>query len=429
MRKALSIAAGLAALTLASVGAAPYVTSRPAATPNALLAPPARGGSVGDRMVRKAEFAMQHSPSRPEGLNLLAAGFMKKARETGSAGFTAQAEEALDRSLALAPDNREALGLRAALLVSLHRFGEGLAVARRVVELEPDSPSAYGTMVDALVELGRYDEAVEAAQTMVNLRPDGGSYARAAHLRALHGDTEGAIEALVLAVGATDPTDAESIAWCRVRLGNLLINSGRRTEGEREIDLALDAMPGFHLALASKARVRAIAGDLDAAIDLYGRASERVPLPDFAIARGDLYTVAGRPAEAKQQYELAEAIERASGQPASPLMALHWARHGERLDEALTVARRALEERADVYSYDLLAFCLYRTGDLSGAKSAIAQALRLGTRDPRIRYHAGLITGDDRHLRIAKQALVGFDESHASFTILDSHELTRMNTN
>ena len=39
----------------------------------------------------------------------------------------------------------------------------------------------------------------------------------------------------------------------------------------------------------------------------------------------------------------------------------------------------------------MLAWCLFKKGDLAAAKTAIDEARRLGTRDARIYYHAGMI--------------------------------------
>ncbi len=114
------------------------------------------------------------------------------------------------------------------------------------------------------MELGEYPAAIEAAQKMVDLRPDSSSYARIAYLRSLHGDTEGAIAAMQVAVKSSNPKDPEAVAWSRVHLGLELANAGRWDEAEREFDKALLTFPGHKLALDAKARSRIAAGDLTA---------------------------------------------------------------------------------------------------------------------------------------------------------------------
>jgi tetratricopeptide (TPR) repeat protein len=158
---------------------------------------------------------------------------------------------------------------------------------------------------------------------------------------------------------------------------------------------------------------------MDSAVEFYKRAQERVPLPETAIALGDLYTKLGRVDEAKRQYELVEFIERAGSIESgtySRNIALFWADHDVKLDEALTVARRERELRSDIYTSDALAWCLFKKGQLTEAKTAMDEALRLGTRDARLFYHAGMIEqglGNRRdavkHLQFALKINPSFD--------------------
>lgn len=376
--------------------------------------------TASDRQVRAALLEIERAPANSNGYNLLCAAYLKKARETGDFSFNAKAETALKRSfeLSASAENYDAIKLQAALLLTYHRFGEALEVARRARDMRPQDPMNYGAMTDALVELGDYQAATEAAQTMMDLRPDTSSYARVSYLRALYGDTEGAIESMRAAVESASSRDPESVAWCRVHLGDELMNAGQRVAAEREFDSALAIFPDYHLAFAGKARARLAAGDADAAIEFYQRAWERVPLPETAIALGDLYTKLGRAEEAKKQYDLVEFIER-TGTVAgtySRQLALFYADHDVKLDEALAIARRERAARADIYTSDTLAWCLYKKGDLAGAKRTIDEALRLGTRDARLHYHAGMIEqalGNRRaaakHLQLALKINPSFD--------------------
>jgi len=101
------------------------------------------------------------------------------------------------------------------------------------------------------------------AQKMVDLRPDTSAYSRIAYLRSLHGDTQGAIRAMQVAVKAALPGDPESVAWCRVQLGNELMNAGKRDEAEREYDKALLIFPGHRAAIEAKARARIAGADFN----------------------------------------------------------------------------------------------------------------------------------------------------------------------
>jgi hypothetical protein len=72
----------------------------------------------------------------------------------------------------------------------------------------------YGFLTDANVELGNYKEAEEAAQRMLDLRPGNlPGVTRAAYLRELFGDVDGALELMNMALQSTPTTEAEDAAW------------------------------------------------------------------------------------------------------------------------------------------------------------------------------------------------------------------------
>ncbi|MFN7929981.1 MAG: tetratricopeptide repeat protein [Blastocatellia bacterium] len=72
-------------------------------------------------------------------------------------------------------------------------------------------------------------------------------------------------------------------------------------------------------------------------------------------------------------------------------MALYLADHNVNLAEALAIAQRERAARADIFTCDVLAWCYFKNGNLPQAKTALDEALRLGTRDARLFYHAGMI--------------------------------------
>lgn len=384
-------------------------------------------GTPTDRQLRKAEEMIKRSPDRPEGYNLMAAAYLQKARETGDFGLNAKADAAWQRSSELGPNEFETLRLRATLLLTYHRFAEALVVAQKAQSLRPDNADIYGAITDAQVELGDYPAAIAAAQRMMDLRPDTAAYSRVSYLRELHGDPDGAIQAMRVAVKAADPTNPESGAWCRVQLGLQLMNVGKRDDAEREFDAALTGFPDYYLALSAKAKARATAGDTSAALELYRRSLARVPQPDVSIAYGDLLTQLGKSDEARKQYELTEFIERsgASANTYSRQLALFLADHDLKLDEALTIARRERAARSDIYTSDVLAWCLYKQGLFAEAQVAMKEALRLGTKDARLYYHAGLIAQRLGDRRRAQKYLELALRTDASFNLRQAADARR----
>jgi tetratricopeptide (TPR) repeat protein len=274
--------------------------------------------------------------------------------------------------------------------LTFHRFSDALETAHRVQIVRTDDHDVWGQITDALVELGDYAGAVNAAQKMVDLRPDSSSYARVSYLRSLHGDTQGAIQAMTTALKAANPNDPEAVAWCHVQLGNELINAGRLDAGEREFDEALRIFPDHPLALRAKAQARKEAGDIGTAIKISEREGASA---DAAQMLGDLYMLQGRKDAALKQYEKFESLERENAvrERSWRHMINYWLDHDRNLEEALTLATREYEARKDIFTCDSLAWAFFKNGRTADAKRLMTEALRTGTKDARITRHASLI--------------------------------------
>lgn len=72
-------------------------------------------------------------------------------------------------------------------------------------------------------------------------------------------------------------------------------------------------------------------------------------------------------------------------------LALFYLDHDMKLGEALDLARKELEVRGDIYTHDVLAWALYKNGRAADAVAPMKEALRLGTKDARLWFHAGMI--------------------------------------
>lgn len=376
----------------------------------------AEGKPAENEQIRKAELMIETMPGSASGYVNLAAAFIQAARETGDFSLNSKAEAAAGRTLEIEPENASARKLKASLHLTFHRFAEALEAGKKLQKDYPKDPFVYGVLTDANVELGNYAEAVEAAQTMVDLKPGMESYARVSQLRFLHGDSNGAIEAMQTAARIADPQNAEARGWCLVHLGDEYFKIGKFTEAEKQYDEALRIFPNYHLALAGKAKARAAQGDFDAAIELFRQAQDRVPLTETVIALGDLYAKTNEAEKAREQYDLAEVIERKLGSEDLRRLALLWADRDTRPDEALTIAAQESGSRRDIFTADVYAWCLYRKGKFQEARAAINDAMRLETKDARIFYHAGMIekaAGNEKEaarlLRMSLQTNPAFD--------------------
>lgn len=93
----------------------------------------------------------------------LADALIRKARESGDPSYFNRAEEALKRTLQLAPHNAGALRHLAYVYYSRHEFAPAALYARQAIEKNAEDADAYGVLGDALLEVGQYAEAQAAA--------------------------------------------------------------------------------------------------------------------------------------------------------------------------------------------------------------------------------------------------------------------------
>ncbi len=323
----------------------------------------------------------------------LAEAYLQRVRETGDPALYTKAATLLDRAEQLDAQRAELFAARGRLALARHDFAEALKFGKRALIVDPDDARYYGLLGDAQIELGLYDEAIASYQAMVNHRPDFGSYSRVAHARELYGDPEGAIQALQFALnaGAAVP---ENTAWAYVQLGNLWFETGHLDDAAKSYALALQTLEAYPPALAGQGRVAAARGDLAGAAALYGRAFDRMPVPEYAILLGDVYAKQGDGHRAAEQYALVRTIDtlfRANGVNTDLELALFFADHDLDLPASLAKARAAYGARPSIHAADALAWTLYKTGNYQEAQHYADTALKLGTRDALKLFHAGMI--------------------------------------
>ena len=394
----------LAGLTVYEARQATQLREQDEAT-RALKAAVLASSSSTDTLVATLQEYVRQRPDEARGYTLLGGAYLQKARETADPTYYTKAEGTLNQALKLNAEDTDALTSLGELALARHQFADALRWGERSWAINSSKARTLGVIADAQIELGRYDAAIATVQRMVDLRPDLSSYARVAYIRELKGDGEGAIKAMHAAVKAGAPT-GENTAYVQVQLGHLYFNSGRLDQAAHTYDAALRTYPNYKHAQAGIARVRAARGDLAGAIALYRDVVEVMPLPEFVIALSDLYRAAGQPEEAARQDDLLQAMSAlyaGNGVDLDIELALFEADRGLNPAGVVERARRALAERPSIKVADTLAWALYGAGQDEEARAASAQALRLGTRDPLLHYHAGMIAArlGDRPAAIA----------------------------
>jgi tetratricopeptide (TPR) repeat protein len=400
-------------------------------------------------LIKSLQLRVKRYPEDYQGYAGLGAAYLQKGRETGDAADFELAKGALGKSLDLiSNDPAAAFAMTQMAVVSMaeHRFGDALAWAHNALALGSGDSSPWAIAGDALADVGDYGGAAEAYAKLqssygsedeklaVSYQQD----SRMSFLRLVAGDSQGAIQlmhrAVRTAIGTHMP--AENIAWSQFQLGEELYQTGNLAGARTAYLAALDEFPGYYRALAGLAKVGVAQGQLREAASLYQKALAAVPYPEYAAALGDIYQKLRQPQEASKEYALVEFIgylSEINQQIHNRDLALFYADHELKLDESLTLARRELEVRRDIYTWDVLAWAFYKNGKVPEAVEAIGHALEPGTQDAMLFFHAGMIYDRNGEAAESKyyleRALALNPHFHIFYAETAAHTLARIESN
>ena len=399
-----------------------------------------------DDLIKGLQARVKRYPEDHAGYAALGAAYLQKGRETADAADYELAKGALEKSLdLLSNDPAAAFAMTQMAVVCMveHRFDDALTWAQRALALGSGDPTPWAIAGDALADMGDYQGAAEAYS---RLNSSYGSEdeklafsyqreSRMSFLRFVAGDTQDAIRLMRKAVHTATETNmpAENVAWSQYQLGEELFLGGETNAAEKAYRASLDKYPNYYRALAGLAKVRASEERYVEAVKLYKDAMAKVPYPEYAAALGDIYYKVGQLEDAKKQYELVEFIGYLS--QVNQLihnrdLALFYADHDLNLQESLVLARKELEVRRDIYTWDVLAWSLFKNDKLPEAVEAISHALQQGTRDPQLLFHAGMIhekTGDSTGARAYLQRALEINPHfHILYSSAASEALARL---
>jgi tetratricopeptide (TPR) repeat protein len=362
----------------------PDVRVRPAVTAAAPRTPEER--------IAALEASLRDDPDDVRALQQLATTKVRAVAAGADLALYVEAEAALARAERLAPGDPANDVAGGYLALARHDFARAHELGSRARRADPFDGDALAIVVDAEIELGRYDDAERSLARLLSVRPGLAAYSRLSYLRELHGDLEGASEALALAevAGAGDPTDLATVAVLRARLalasGDLETAAEQLARSRRDVERPANAD-------ALDARLRIATHDLDGARSVLERAMRAAPTAEVALLLADLDAYEGRASDAGLDRFLARnaADERAAGADVDLEAALVAADRG-RLTEAVGLALAAHARRPDsVVTSSALAWVLDRAGDTDGAVPFAERSLRLGTADALLRYRAAVV--------------------------------------
>ncbi len=370
--------------------------------------------SPAEHSMAAAHKLIDKNPKNFEAYNALALALSRRARETSHVIFYAQAEDALKKSFEISPANFDGQRTAVWLLLGKHEFVAALEKAKELNKQMPDDVMLYGFLTDANVELGNYDDAEKAAQWMLNLRPGNlPGMTRAAYLRELFGDVDGAIELMNMAYQSTPPNELEDRAWILSQIGHLQLTSGKITQAENTLQQALAIFPGYHYALGNLAKVRIEQKKYEDATGLLQQRFDAAKHAENLYDLAEALELAGHTKAAKlafAEFETKSLLESVRADNSNRELIFYYADHANQPAKALDVAQSEFGRRHDVFTLDAYAWALHVNARDVEARKHIETALAVGIRDAKILRHAGAIAlsvGDraaaERYLREAAE--------------------------
>src|SRR5215831_8543503 len=259
--------------------------------------------SPAEQSMATAQKLIEKNPKNHEAYSALALALSRRARETSDVTFYSQAEEALQKSYALAPGNFDGERIHVWLLLGKHEFAAALAEATKLNKKMPDDVMVYGFLTDANVELGNYNDAEKACQRMLDLRTGSQpAVTRAAYLRELFGEVDGALELMSMAFQSSPPAQAEDGAWILTQMAHLYLSTGNLDKSEKALQQALAMFPGYHYALGNLAKVRIQQKRYGEAVTLLQQRYQAAPHAENLYDLAEALQLAGRTDEAKRAF-------------------------------------------------------------------------------------------------------------------------------
>jgi tetratricopeptide (TPR) repeat protein len=398
--------------------AAMSVSMLPPGESQAICLASVQGESAVDLDLKRTQAKARSLPSRADSWVASGRGWVRKARWSADPGFYVNVEGCAAQALRVDPGYVPAMELRSLVLMNNHQFESARALAEQILRRAPDSVIGNGTLSDASLELGRYQQAAQSAQAQMNAQPGMAAFSRAAYLNWLKGDTRSAKLFIRDALMDRNSADPEAAAWTFVEAGMMYWQQGDYDGADAIFSEALRWVPNYPAALVGRGRVALAKGQSMEAINDFASAQHQHPLVETAWLLGDAYSLSHDTEHARQAYAEAERLGRRGDKFT---LALFLASKNRNADQSVRLLEAERSSRGGIYVDDAYAWALYRAGRFDEARKASAQALRLGTRDARLLFHAGAIalaageTAEGRKLINEALALnPGFDMSGAA---------------
>lgn len=354
--------------------------------------------------------------------------YLRRAKETGDHGDYRKAERILSEAVAINPRYKPAVIYLANALAACHRFKLAIELIEPLLEETPKDPVLLASVGDAKLQIGQYDQAARLYDRLSQLSDAPAVLARQAHVNELDGNTDSAIEKMKSAVkrAAEYQLATGEQAWYAWRLAGLQFSVAQFNEAGRSLRNGLELSANDAACMNLLSKVLLAQNDLNGAIKNQLSTVQLHGEPPAMGLLGDLYHLSGDNDEARKWWDQTEQAMRDEAVHAESEhlqeYGMFLADHNRRITDALDMTERNLELRQDIYSYDALAWALYRNGRFQEANTAMENAMRLGTQDATLFLHAAAIhakLGNDDESRKLREAAERINPVCAKLVFID----------
>ena len=400
-------------VAVAAVGAAwPWFAAHRAQASTAASAP-----IYADYRTRNAGIAFYEAQARRDPddqitRRVLGAEYLQRFRETGDLNDVTRALAAATRSLQLQRQgNDAALSVIASCDLALHRFPAALAAERDAVAVEPLNDDARAQLASILMEVGRYVQAGSILERPRDRDPNPTWMSIRARYHELTGNLTGARVQMAQATAMVDgmpSISAYARSWYHLREAQLAFEAGDDDDASAGFAEALRIFPDNAMALLFAAKLYRAQRDWPRALASATRSAQLYPLPQALGYEADAQRALGDADAARATDALIGAEQRLFNAQGinDRLLAMYYAEHREHLRDALHAARSDLAKRGDeIYADDTMAWVLAAMGNWDAARAYSKRAMRYGTQDPELQYHAGIIAWHTGHAFEARRRL------------------------
>lgn len=342
------------------------------------------GSTPYDLKIQRLQQQLSQKPDHFASLEKLGWAYVDKAASSFDPGYYKLAEQTVVCLQSKHTDEFAGLLLQGHIHQHMHQFKQAETIARQLVQ-QRGRWFDHGLLGDALMEQGQLLEARHYYQAMMDQNPGSQAYNRAANMRWLTGDIEGATELLELSLSAQAGRINNNSAWTLVQLAKLDAHHQQFDRARQRLHTLLKQQPDYAPALLLLGKIHLQQGEHAQALQRLERAHQLNPLPEYRWALLEALN------DESQQHMIRQHLLNTGAIEDRRTLSLYLASRHEQPQTALHLAEQELQARQDVFSLDAYAWALHSNQRSAEALSFSRQALSYGTPSARLLYHAAVI--------------------------------------